>query len=120
MLPHKVALSRATVLLGCALGVATCLTWSQDASTAAGSVRCAKQAREIGESALVREYGKAVLAERPFSVKLAGGVWAVSGTTYCQEQLPSPSFYCPGWHWVRISKNNGHIVAIGEAQSVVR
>jgi hypothetical protein len=120
MLPHKMVLSRATVLLGFALGIATCLTWSQDANTGPGPVRSAKQAREIGESALARKYGKAVRAERPFNVKLAGGAWEVSGSTYCQEQLPSDSFYCPEWHWVRISRRDGHIVAIGMSQPLSR
>ena len=83
-------------------------------------MRSAKQAREIGESALMRKYGKAVQAERPFNVKVEASVWVVSGTTYCQEHLPSAGFYCPEWHWVRISKKDGHIVAIGEVQPVVR
>jgi hypothetical protein len=102
------------------IAVLACLTWAQDANTGPRPVRNAKQAREIAEAALVHKYGKAVRAERPFNVKLEGGVWAVSGTTYCQEQLPSPGFYCPEWHWVRISKKDGHIVAIGESQPIVR
>jgi hypothetical protein len=118
MLPCKMAVFHATVLLGFALAVTT---GSAEAQTNApsGPVRSAKQAREIGESAPVRKYGKGVQAERPFHVKLEGGAWEVNGTTYCQEQLPSSGFYCPESHWVRISTQDGHIVAIGKAQALV-
>jgi hypothetical protein len=36
-----------------------------------------------------------VRAERPFNVKLEGGVWEVNGTTYCQEQLDSQTSGLP-------------------------
>ena len=115
MSPYKITLYRTTVLLGVALAVMTGLPVAQT-NASPGRVRSATRAREIGESVLVRKYGKAVRAERPFNVKLEGGVWKVNGTTYCQEQLPRSGFYCPEWHWVRISAQDGHIVAIGKTQ----
>jgi|HubBroStandDraft_1064217.scaffolds.fasta_scaffold319608_1 membrane protein implicated in regulation of membrane protease activity len=119
MLTHKMTLFCSIVLLGVALGVTTGSDAAQTNAPLVVPVRSAKQARQIGESALVRKYGKAVQTERPFHVKLEGDVWRVTGTTYCQEQLPSSGFYCPESHWVRISTQDGHIVAIGMAQSLV-
>jgi hypothetical protein len=80
MLSCKMPLSRATVLLGGALVVASCPAWSQDTNTSPSPVLSAKQAREIGESALVRKYEKVVRVERPFNAKLVAGVWCRSPT----------------------------------------
>jgi len=94
-----------------------CGAGSQDTKAPKNSVQSAKHAVQIGEASLLRTYGKGVLAERPFHAKLEKGVWIVSGTTYCQEQLPSPTFYCPPWHWVRIAQEDGRILANGEGHA---
>ena len=111
----KEALSPALILLGVVLVTVTATVTGQT-NTRPVLVRSAKQARQIGESALMRKFGKTVQAERPFHAKLTDRVWEVTGTTYCQEQLPRSDFYCPEWHWVRISAQDGHIVASGISQ----
>jgi hypothetical protein len=106
----------AAAILLCVAGL-VCAATAQDAKASGKSVQIAKQAVRIGEAALLRKYGRGVLAERPFHAKLEKRVWIVQGTTYCQEQLPSPTFYCPPWHWVRIAQKDGRILATGEGQA---
>lgn len=97
------------------IGVLACSCVAQDAKPAkAHPVRNQKTAMRIGRAELVRTFGAGILeAERPFTVKLENGIWSVVGTQYCQENLPSPNFYCQGGHWVRISASDGHIIGVG-------
>ena len=109
-------LRQATAILFCLPGLISA-AGSQDTTAPKHPVQSAKGAVQMGEASLLRKYGKSVLVERPFHAKLEKGVWIVRGTTYCQEQLPSPTFYCPPWHWVRIAKEDGRILAAGEGQA---
>ena len=77
-------------------------------------VRDAKTAIGIGKAELIRRYGRRVInSEQPISAKLENEIWTVNTPQWCQEMLPAKGFYCHGGHWVRISSDDGSVVAAG-------
>ena len=77
-------------------------------------VRNVKAAIRIGKGELIRRYGRRVIdGEQPISAKLEKGIWMVSTPQWCQEMLPAQRFFCSGGHWVRISGDDGRVVAAG-------
>lgn len=86
----------------------------QGLKPAKGFVPDAETASRIAEAVLIPIYGKNVVSERPFKAELKDGIWTVMSTRRCQENLPNGHKTCHGGHWVRLSKDDGHIV---QAQS---
>jgi hypothetical protein len=103
---------KAVQLLVCFAALA-CYGLAQDTAPAKHPVRSVKSAARIGEAELIRVYGKGVLSERPFKVTIDNGVWTVASRRWCQEALPKTGFVCSGGHWVRLSSEDGHILAVG-------
>ncbi|MGD0183047.1 MAG: NTF2 fold immunity protein [Terriglobales bacterium] len=90
-----------------------CRSFGQEASPKL-HVRNAKAAIEIGKAELIRRYGRQVInSEQPISAKLEDRTWTVNTPQWCQEMLPAQGFYCHGGHWVRISGDDGRVVAAG-------
>lgn len=44
-----------------------------------------KAAIKVAEAVLVNVYGESVLSERPFSAKIEGEYWVVTGTLHCPK-----------------------------------
>jgi hypothetical protein len=68
-----------------------CYSFGQGVKPANGFVPDAATATRIAEAVLIPIFGKDVTADRPFSAKLNDGVWTVTGTLHCQENLPGPN-----------------------------
>ena len=100
-------------LISC-IAVLVCSSFGQGMRPAKGFVPDSKTATRIAEAVLIAIYGEAVLSDRPFKAKLEHGTWTVVGTLHCQENLPRPDFYCAGGHWVRLSKDDGRILQVGD------
>jgi hypothetical protein len=70
-----------------------------------GFVPDANTAIKIGEAVLIPVYGeKQIDSERPFTAKLRGNVWTVTGTLNCAPQCEG------GTAVVKISKTSGQIL----------
>lgn len=87
---------------------------SQSGKPPKGYVPDAATATRIAEAVLVPIYGKTVLGERPFKAELKNGVWDVGSAIRCQENLPGPQS-CHGGHWVRLAKDDGRILEVGQS-----
>jgi hypothetical protein len=98
------------------MAVLVCCSFGQDGRPTKRHVRNAKTATRIAEAELIRTYGEAIKRERPFTAKLENGIWTVVGTQHCQENLPADHYFCEGGHWVRISRDDGRILAVGAQQ----
>lgn len=79
---------------------------------AKGFVPDAATASRIAEAVLIPIYGKGAAEERPFKAVLKDGIWTVTSTGRCQENLPSSRKTCYGGHSVRLSKDDGHILDV--------
>ena len=91
-----------------------CCSFGQEGSLKL-HVSNAKTAMRIGKAELIRRYGRRLIDnEQPISAKEENGTWTVSTPQWCQEMLPAQRFYCHGGHWVRISGDDGRVVAAGD------
>jgi len=70
---------------------------------------------DVAEAALVPVYGKKqIKSEEPFTAKLEGDVWSVSGTLHCPDGKGGATTMCfGGVAMVRISKVDGRILSMG-------
>jgi hypothetical protein len=93
------------------IAVLTCSNFGEGLRPTKGFVPDAQTASRIAEAVLIPIYGKAAASERPFKAKLKEGIWTVTGTRRCQENLPGP-VYCTGGHSVRLSKDDGRILYV--------
>jgi hypothetical protein len=77
-----------------------------------GYVPDAATAVKIGEAVLIPVYGqKQIESERPFKARLAGDVWTVSGTLWCDDGKGGRTNDCVGGTAeVRISKLDARIL----------
>ena len=91
-------------------------SFGQGVKPAKGFVPDAETASRIAEAVLIPIYGKAVSGERPFKVELKDGIWTVTGTRRCQENLPSPQKNCYGGHALRLAKSDGRILYVWPEQ----
>ena len=95
------------------IALLACCSFGQEGSPRL-PVHNAKTAIRIGKAELIRRFGRQVInSEQRISAKLENGIWTVSTPQWCQEMLPAQRFYCHGGHWVRISGDDGHVVATG-------
>jgi hypothetical protein len=100
-----------------AFGIVSCAavlvlhSFGQGVKPTKGFVPDAATASRIAEAVLIPIYGKVVVGERPFQATLKDGIWSVTSTRRCQENLPGP-MSCYGGHWVRLSKDDGHILQV--------
>jgi hypothetical protein len=93
------------------IAVLTCSNFGEGLRPTKGFVPDSQTASRIAEAVLIPIYGKAAASERPFKAELKEGIWTVTGTRHCQENLPGP-IYCTGGHSVRLSKDNGRILYV--------
>jgi hypothetical protein len=85
------------------------------AQTASAPVQDEKTAVAIGEAALIPVYGeRQIRSEEPFTAKLDGDVWMVSGTLYCADNNGHRTTKnCEGGTAVvRVSKKDGRILSM--------
>ena len=100
----------ATCCMVVLLGVAT----GQGYTPAAGFVPDADTAVKIAEAVLIPVYGeKQIASERPFSAKLEGDTWTVSGTLHCPDGKGGTTTICVGGvAVVKISKIDARVVSM--------
>ena len=69
----------------------------------------------VAEAALVPVYGKKqIKSEEPFTAKLEGDVWTVSGTLHCSDGKGGTTTICVGGvAAVKISRVDGRILSMG-------
>lgn len=126
MNPYSRALRSRWILLVLSMGFAFTLVYSQAGSNTRGAragfvpkegfVPNREVAEAVAEAVLSPVYGKeTILAEHPFTAKLHGDVWVVSGSVPCVS--PPPGATCPGGSAeVRISKKTGQIMYMTHSQ----
>jgi hypothetical protein len=97
-------------ILLCAVLAATAL--AQGYKPKSGYVPDSKTAVKIAEAVLIPVYGeKQVESERPFSAKLNGEVWTVTGTLRCPDGKGGTTTSCDGGvAEVRIAKDDARIL----------
>jgi hypothetical protein len=103
---------RLGLILSCVILLATTV-WAQENKPKAEKVPDAETAVKVAEAALVRIYGKKVIeSERPFTARLEGNVWFVSGTLHCSDGKGGTTSNCVGGvATAKVSKTDGHILA---------
>jgi hypothetical protein len=86
----------------------------QGYSPTGGFVPDAETAVKIAEAVLIPVYGeKQIASERPFSAKLEGDAWTVSGTLRCPDGKGGMTTMCVGGvAVVKISKVDARILSM--------